>query len=186
MRPITELTDIQREVLRHIFFAPDHTADLTYVADRCYYPDQAVQDTLRDLRTSGYLRTEHETGNRTYTPTAEALAQMQALNRTANANLHAGVAEALSTIPSQPDHAAPDGLPTLLVLPSATYHLDEWMTFTAYSEKYQISVAAIGMRVMRGNIPPAHVLEIPRWGIKLLKDVAPDSFTMGRKPKNKA
>lgn len=50
------------------------------------------------------------------------------------------------------------------------YPIDEWLTLTAYAEKYQVSVKTLFSRIDRGSIPADSVLEVPEWGLRLIKD----------------
>ncbi|MBO0947225.1 hypothetical protein [Fibrella forsythiae] len=184
MQTIQELTDVEQLILRTLFFAPRHQATFLEIADKCYYPDQQVLDTLQALEEQGLVNLIADFGTNTqvYHPSEAMIEQMETLNKKANANLQAGLVKALESQPIQKKQPRTNKVPSLTYA-GVTHNLDEWITYGEYGRKYGINQTTITMRILRGNFPPENILDLPRWGIKLLKDVAPNQVDRGRKPK---
>lgn len=81
-----ELPDIEREILRLLYFAPDHTARMVDYAPKTYYLEHEIFDATIDLRRRGLLETA---GIGTYRPSAEMLTQMRAKNEAADTTIQA-------------------------------------------------------------------------------------------------
>ncbi|MEZ0539561.1 hypothetical protein [Fibrella arboris] len=67
--------------------------------------------------------------------------------------LQAGVAEAMPRLPDQTNQSEAGSGPSLLMLPTGTYKLDEWITLVEHSRKYDVNKATISLRILRGIIP---------------------------------
>ena len=50
-----------------------------------------------------------------------------------------------------------------------TYPLADWLTYTAYCQLKTLTLNALNMQISRGKIDPAHLLNIPEWGLKLIQ-----------------
>lgn len=88
MQPITELPDPQREVLRQLFFAPDHTLTPMGIAEKVYYPNDVVMTAIFALEKAGLIRQASIEGDTLQLrPIEEILEQMRALNQQADKTL---------------------------------------------------------------------------------------------------
>lgn len=51
-----------------------------------------------------------------------------------------------------------------------TYMLSDWLTYLAYARKYGLPISTLSNRINRGNIPASVLLDVPEWGLKLIRD----------------
>ena len=72
-----------------------------------------------------------------------------------------------------------------LIYKGITYPLAGWMTQTAYAEKYGMNIKTLGGQISRGVINPENLLDVPEWGLRLLRDVPPPVVARGPRPKLK-
>lgn len=50
-----------------------------------------------------------------------------------------------------------------------TYPLADWQTYTAYCQQHGLSLNALNMQITRGKIAPTDLLNVPEWGLKLIR-----------------
>ena len=98
MTNYNELPDIDREILRHLFQAEDHTATIDHVASQIYYPYSEVSYTAAKLHAQGIIETGPVGELLLFRPAPAMLDQLQQLRDEANEQLRVGLSNAKKQI----------------------------------------------------------------------------------------
>jgi len=98
MTNYSELPDIERELLRHLFQAEDHTATIDQAASQMYYPFSEVSYAAGKMHQRGLIEIGPVGELLLFRPAPAMLAQLQHLRDEADKLLRDGIASALEKV----------------------------------------------------------------------------------------